>query len=59
MSNRRPKTETDRAEAYLAYRVKILPSQLERARRRLAMLEYEARTLGMHDLLPAQPEPAE
>lgn len=35
----------------LAYRVRILPEQLERARRRVAALEREARELRMHDLL--------
>lgn len=36
---------------YLAYRVRILPSQLEHARRRFEMLSREAERLGMADLL--------
>jgi len=36
---------------YVFYRVKMLPEQLERARRRVAMLEREALELGMRDLL--------
>lgn len=41
-------------EKQLAYRIRVLPGQLERARQRLMMLEREAARLGMHDLL--QPE---
>lgn len=40
--------------AQTAYRVRVLPDQLGRARRRLAYLEAEARRLGMTDLLVAQ-----
>lgn len=36
---------------YLAYRIRILPSQLEHARRRYEMLCREAVRLGMGDLL--------
>lgn len=36
-------------------RVRLLPSQLERARQRVVHLEREAVRLGMHDLL-IQPE---
>ena len=35
----------------LAYRVRILPEQLARARARVRGLEAEAQRLGMHDLL--------
>lgn len=34
-----------------AYRVRYLPRQLEAARRKVAMLENEARRYGFHDLL--------
>lgn len=42
-----PRKSTDR----LAYRVRILPEQLDLARRRVAMLEKEAARLGLTDLL--------
>lgn len=45
------KTRQDKEEQYLAYRIRILPEQLDRARRRLRQLETEARRLGMADLL--------
>lgn len=45
MTKRRQRTE------YVLYRVRMLPEQLERARRRVAMLEREAAELGMKDLL--------
>ena len=35
----------------LVYRVRILPEQLERARRRVQHLEAEAASLGLYDLL--------
>lgn len=38
----------------LSYRVRMLPEQLERARRRVAALENEARRYGMTDLLEAR-----
>lgn len=38
-------------QRYLAYRVKILPEQLDRARRRYEGLCREAKRLGMVDLL--------
>lgn len=41
----------EKREAYLAYRIRILPEQLERARKRVKQLENEARRLGFHDLL--------
>ena len=37
--------------AVLDRRVRLLPDQLERARRRVAQLENEARRYGFHDLL--------
>ena len=42
-------------ERYLAYRVRILPEQLEGARRKVAALESEARRYGMTDLLESRP----
>jgi hypothetical protein len=36
---------------YIAYRLKLLPEQLDRARRRVLHLEREAARLGMKDLL--------
>lgn len=41
----------DKRIAYLRYRVKQLPKQLDRARRRVQQLENEARSFGFHDLL--------
>lgn len=41
-------------ERYTAYRIRVLPSQLEAARRKLHALENEARRLDMHDLLGEQ-----
>lgn len=41
----------EKREAYLAYRIRILPEQLERARRRVKQLENEARRLGFDDLI--------
>ena len=38
-------------DKYLSYRIRILPEQLERARRRLQMLEREAARYGMFELL--------
>ncbi len=37
-----------------AYRVRMLPEQLARARARVLMLEREAARLGFHDLLNPQ-----
>lgn len=41
----------DKDEEWLAYRVRLLPEQLARARRRVLHLEREAERLGMIDLL--------
>lgn len=38
-------------ERRLAYRVRMLPEQLDRARRRYLALLNEARRLGMEDLI--------
>ena len=38
-------------ERFFRYRVNYLPQQLEAARRKVVMLENEARRLGMTDLL--------
>lgn len=38
-------------DAHLAYRVRVLPTQLDRARRRYAALVAEARRLRMNDIL--------
>lgn len=40
-------------ERFMAYRVRVLPKQLDLARRKLAGLEREAVRLGMDDLLVA------
>lgn len=45
-----PLARSDDAE-HLAYRVRVLPDQLKRARRRVQALESEARRLGLTDLL--------
>lgn len=45
---------TPKEEKRLDYRVRILPEQLDRARRRLKQLEAEAMDLGMTDLLASQ-----
>jgi len=39
---------------YLKYRLKALPIQLERARRRLQHLEREARRLGLAHLIQSE-----
>lgn len=41
----------ERQQKFIVYRVRVLPGQIEAARRKLAALENEARRLGMHDLL--------
>lgn len=38
-----------RQAKYLSYRLRILPEQLERARRRYEMLQREAREYGLLD----------
>ena len=43
---------------YMAYRIKLLPEQLDRARRRVLHLEREAARLGMKDLLHDQTLPS-
>ena len=45
------KAKVDEHARYTAYRVRILPSQLYAARRKLEALENEARRLGLTDLL--------
>lgn len=47
MGRRRARTGFD----MLSYRVRMLPVQLERARKRVEQLETEAVTLGLTDLL--------
>lgn len=42
---------TREQEKYAAYRVRVLPGQLDSARRKVAALENEARRLGFTDLL--------
>lgn len=37
----------------ILYRQRVLPSQLDAARRRVVMLEREAVRLGLHDLVEA------
>jgi len=41
---------------YVAYRIRMLPEQLDRARRRVAQLEREAISLHMEDLVYEQTE---
>lgn len=43
--------KTDNDLRWLAYRVKVLPVQLERAYARVRQLETEAASLGMGDIL--------
>jgi len=45
----------DRADQYLAYRLRVLPDQLDLARRKVAALENEARRLGFVELLAPAP----
>ena len=45
-----PDKESERVRRII-YRQRILPSQLDRARRRVLQLEAEAVNLGLHDLL--------
>ena len=40
-------TPAEREMAWLAYRFRVLPDQLDRARRRVAHLEREAARLGI------------
>lgn len=47
---------TNWSKRWLAYRVRILPKQLEAARRKVAALEREAARLGMLDLLDPSKE---
>lgn len=42
---------TDNEIRYMKYRTRILPEQLELARRKVEHLEREAERLGLHDLL--------
>lgn len=44
-------TREQQEQQWLAYRIRILPEQLEAARRKVAALEREAERLGMFDLL--------
>jgi hypothetical protein len=46
---------SNEAQRYMAYRVRMLPVQLEAARRKVQALENEARRLDMHDLLESRP----
>ncbi len=41
--------------AYIEYRLRYLPSQLQRARARVRHLETEARRFGLTDLLAPPP----
>lgn len=42
---------TEKEARYLKYRLRVLPDQLEAARRRVIHLEREAARLGLKDLL--------
>lgn len=54
--NRNRYARESKAERYERSRVRYLPIQLEATRRKLAMLENEARRLGLTDLLASPPE---
>lgn len=43
-----------RQERYLAYRLRVLPEQLESARRKVRALENEARRYGMENLVSGE-----
>lgn len=47
-------TREEHAEAYLAYRVRYLPRQIDAAERKLAALRQEALRYGLHDLAGPQ-----
>ncbi len=49
--NRKAKAEETHAERYARHRVEYLPKQLSATRHKLAMLENEARRLGLTELL--------
>lgn len=51
---RAERASTPREVLHAEYRVRILPTQLDRARHRLSHLEAEAQRLGMSDLLEAR-----
>jgi len=46
---------TDAELRYMKYRRRVLPEQLELARRRVQHLEREAARLGLHELLKEKP----
>ena len=49
--NRKAKAEETHAERYARHRIEYLPKQLSATRHKLAMLENEARRLGLTNLL--------
>ncbi len=49
--NRKAKANETAQDRYTRHRMEYLPSQLEAARRKVAMLENEARRLGLRDLV--------
>ncbi len=48
---RRKLDKHNEQQRFLAYRVRMVPQQLDAARRKVAALEREAARYGMHDLL--------
>jgi hypothetical protein len=51
-----PCSREDEAQRFLAYRIRMVPQQLDAARRKVAALEREAARYGMHDFLPRAAE---
>jgi len=47
----RKKRRQEQEDTYLAYRVRYLPAQLEKARTKVRHLENEARRLGLTELI--------
>ena len=50
----RKKDRELKEETYLAYRVRYLPDQLEKARKKVRHLENEARRLGLTELIEGE-----
>jgi len=50
----RKKRRQEQEDIYLAYRVRYLPAQLEKARTKVKHLENEARRLGLTELIEGE-----
>ena len=50
----RKKRRQEQEDTYLAYRVRYLPAQLEKARIKVRHLENEARRLGLPELIEGE-----